>query len=117
MPELNIKSTITQSSLALRSVLTNLDGLTQDSFTLTVGSSFETPPITKVFYIKTNIPITLVLQQSSSTPGNPPLVSFPIVVDSSCLLTDDYITISIQNPNTNTLPAEIFIVRGQSQNV
>lgn len=106
MQNLAVKLNLLFNDLTIKSVITDLDSLIQDSITLAPGAATVINNITKVFYIKTNISLLLTLNQASET--------FELRANDSCLLTADFTSITVQNPDDNSagLTADIFIVRG-----
>ena len=103
MQQLSLKTNIVLNDLVIKSVITDLAKITQETKTLAFGNTAVYSNIAQVFYIKTSSKARITLTKSSGS------ISFDVV--DSCLLTDAFLSITIENTTASTT-AEIFVVCG-----
>lgn len=103
MQQLSLKANILINDLTVKSIFTDLDKITQEVKTLDEGDTAEYNSIQKAFYLKTSSAVQATLTKGMS--------SVVITIKDSCLLSDAYDSIEIENI-TESATAEIFVVCG-----
>ena len=103
MQQLSIRTNIVLNDLTVKSIVTDLAKITQEAKTLAFGNTAVYSAVTKVFYIKTSSKVHITLTKSSGS------ISFDVV--DSCLLTDAFLSITIENTTASTT-AETFVMCG-----
>lgn len=101
MQQLALRANLLFNDLVIKSVFNDLPKLTQESKSLDEGDDATYTDIAKVFYIKTSSPVEITLTQG--------MITSTLVVNDSCLLSDSYDSIEVEN-TVELTTAEIFVV-------
>lgn len=101
MQQLSLRTDILINALTIKSVFVDLDKITQEVKSLDQGDAADYSSIQKAFYLKTSSAVRVTLTKGLS--------SVIIVVKDSCLLSDAYSSIKVENVTSSTT-AEIFVV-------
>lgn len=103
MQQLALRTSILLNDLTIKTAITDLAKILQESKSLNEGDTALYSELAKVFLIKTSSKVQLTVIRTSGTSV--------LDVTDTCLLTDAFISIEVENVTPSTT-AEIFVVCG-----